>query len=72
MTTQVRRSAYDTLYRNDWNRFSTVSLYNHSSRDEPATNFEGIMNFAQFMSRQLGFRLRVRFFGRNVYFTKES
>lgn len=74
MTRQVKRSAYDALYENDWNKCRVVALYNDESPTEPATSFEGIMMFAHFMSRQLGFRLRVTFKcgGRWVYFQKVS
>ena len=74
MTRQVKRSAYDALYDNDWDKRRVVALYNDKSPTEPATSFEGIMMFAHFMSKQLGFRIRVsfRYNGRWVYFQKVS
>jgi hypothetical protein len=54
--TYIRRSAYNALYENDWNKRPYVELYGDGT-----VRFEKFMDFAQFMSKSLGFRLKVTY-----------
>jgi hypothetical protein len=52
----IQRSAYDALYDNDWDERPVVELYGDGT-----VLFEEFIQFAQFMSKGLGFRLKVTY-----------
>jgi hypothetical protein len=52
----IRRSAYDALYDNDWSKRNHVELFGDGS-----VTFEELIRFANFMSRGLGFRLKMTY-----------
>ena len=56
----IHRSAYDVMYENDWSAKPWVQLYNGGGF-KAGTTFPEQMRFAWFMSKMLGFRLRVTF-----------
>ncbi len=61
----IRQSAYDRLYDNNWSENNTVVLYGAK-----VTSFETLVQFATFMSKNLGFRLRMTCRGNEVHFTR--
>lgn len=54
--TYIRRSAYDALYDANWDERKFVDLYGDGS-----VPISEVLRFAHFMSKNLGFRLKVTF-----------